>query len=96
MTDSPARQPSAVVPIAMSLAALVAVLVHIARFGTAPQPDEGTAAHIWQLMMAGQLPVMAFFAIKWLPRMPRTALVVLAIQMAAACSALVPVYWLGW
>ena len=96
MTDSPTRQPSAVVPIAMSLAALVAVLVHIARFGTAPQPDEGTAAHIWQLMMAGQLPVVAFFAIKWLPRMPRTALVVLAIQIAVACSALAPVYWLGW
>jgi len=91
-----ARQPSAWIPVAMSLAALAIVLVHAARFGIVHEADEGAAAHLWQMLMAGQVPVMAFFAIKWLPRMPRTALVVLAIQIAAACSALAPVYWLGW
>ena len=96
MTASPARQPSALVPVAMSLAALAAVLVHIAKFGTAPQPDEGTAAHIWQIMMAGQTPIVGFYAIKWLPQAPRTALPVLAVQVVAAAGALFPVYWLGW
>ena len=96
MTDSPTRQPSAFVPVAMSLAALAAVLLHIARFGTAPQPDEGTAAHIWQILMAGQIPVIAYYAITWLPRAPRAALQVLAVQVVAACGALFPVYWLGW
>ena len=91
-----ARQPSAVVPIAMSVAALVAVLCHIALFGTAPEPDEGTAAHIWQILMAGQVPVVAFHAVKWLPRAPGTALRVLAAQLGAALGALAPVYWLGW
>jgi hypothetical protein len=80
----------------MSLAALAAVAAHIARFGTAPQPDEGTAAHIWQLLMAGQLPVVAFHAIKWLPRAPGAALRTLAVHVAAALAAMAPVYLLGW
>lgn len=96
MTVSPARQPTALIPIVMSLAALGTVLFHIARFGIAPQADEGTAAHLWQLLMAGQVPVAAFYAIKWLPRAPGTALQVLAVQFCAALSALAPVYWLGW
>ncbi|HJZ73856.1 MAG TPA: hypothetical protein VKE51_19090 [Vicinamibacterales bacterium] len=96
MTDSPTRQPSAFVPVAMSLAAFSAIVIHIARFGTAPQADEGTAAHIWQILMAGQIPVIAYYAITWLPRAPRAALQVLAVQVAAACGALFPVYWLGW
>jgi hypothetical protein len=96
MTISPARQPSAFIPIAMSLAALAAVIYHITNFGTAPQPDEGTAAHIWQLLMAGQLPIVAFFAIKYLPRNPKTAMWILALQIATALAALAPVYALGW
>ena len=96
MTVSPARQPSAFVPIAMSVAAIVTVVYHIALFGTAPQPDEGTAAHIWQLLMAGQVPIVAFYLAKWLPRTPETVLRVLALQVGAALAALAPVYWLGW
>jgi hypothetical protein len=46
--------------------------------------------------MAGQVPVVAFHAIKWLPRDPKTAAVVLAIQIGAALTALAPVYLLGW
>ncbi len=96
MTLSLTRRPSGLVPIAMSLAAVTTILCHIAVSGTAPQPDEGAAAHIWQLLMAGQLPVVAFFAVKWLPKDPRTALQVLALQAGAALAALAPVYWLGW
>jgi len=60
MNVSPIRQPSAVIPIAFSAAALVTVLYHLAMFGTAPQADEGAAAHIWQLLMAGRAPVEGF------------------------------------
>lgn len=89
------RQPSAFVPVAMSLAALATVLLHLARFGIAREPDEGAAAHIWQLLMAVQLPIIAFFAIKWLPLAPRAALAVLALQVAAVLAALAPVFLLG-
>jgi hypothetical protein len=60
-------RPSAFVPIAMSFAALAVVFVHIIMSGTAREADEGTAAHLWQLLMATQVPIVAFFAIRWLP-----------------------------
>jgi hypothetical protein len=90
------KQPSAILPIVMSIAALATVLYHIAVFGIAPQADEGAAAHIWQLLMAGQVPIVAFYAIKWIPRAKRTALPVLAVQVGAALAALAPVYLLSW
>jgi hypothetical protein len=77
----------------MSLAALTIVLGHIAVFGTARQADEEAAAHLWQLLMAGQVPVVAFFAAKWLPRAPGQALVVLALQGGAMLAALAPVFY---
>jgi hypothetical protein len=88
------KQPSAFLPVAMSLAALATVLVHVAMFGVAREADEGTAAHIWQILMAAQVPILAFFAIKWLPRAPKEALPVLALQIGAALAALAPVFLL--
>jgi hypothetical protein len=79
----------------MSLAALVIVLGHVAMFGAAREADEGAAAHLWQLLMAGQLPIIAFFALKWLPQMPKQALQVMALQIVAALAALAPVYFLN-
>ena len=90
------KHPSAFLPVTMSLFALAVVLTHIAFFGTARQPDEGTAAHLWQILMAGQLPIVAFFAFRWLPRTRRYGLLVLALQAAAAVAALAPVYFLHW
>jgi hypothetical protein len=88
------KQPSAWLPVAMSLAALGTVLLHLARFGVTHEPDEGAAAHIWQLLMAGQLPIVAVFALKWLPEAPRDALPVLALQVAAILAAAAPVFLL--
>jgi hypothetical protein len=96
MSTSTMKLPSALLPLAMSFAALAIVLGHIAMSGVARQADEGTAAHLWQLLMAGQMPVVAFFAIKWLPRSPRPALLVLALQLCAGLAALAPVYLLNW
>ena len=89
------KQPSAVLPVAMSSAALATVLAHVVMFGVAREADEGTAAHIWQILMAAQVPIVAFFAVKWLPRIPTQALQVLALQAGAALAALAPVFFLG-
>ena len=89
------KQPTAWIPIAMSVVALGTVLLHIAIFGAAREADEGTATHIWQLLMAGQLPIIVFFAFKQLPEAPGRALPILAAQIVAAFAALAPVYWLG-
>ena len=96
MNMSIMKQPSALLPLAMSCAALALVLGQIALVGVAREADEGTEAHLWQLLMAAQVPMVAFFAITWLPRSPRPALLVLALQAAAAFAALAPVFLLNW
>lgn len=89
------KRPSAFLPLAMSLTALTLVVVHIAMFGAGREADEGTTAHLWQILMAGQMPVLAFFAIKWLPRAPRQTLFVLALQAGAALVSMAPVFFLN-
>ena len=88
------KKPSAFLPVAMSLAALAVVLVHVAIYGVAREADEGAAAHLWQLLMAAQLPVLVLFAFRWLPRSPKQALLVMALQASAVVAALAPVYFL--
>jgi hypothetical protein len=96
--NSPAllKHPSAFLPVVMSLGAVATVMVFMALHGTAPQADEGAAAHIWQLLMAVQVPIVMFFAIKWVPRSPRRAVPILALQVGAALAAMAPVFLLHW
>jgi hypothetical protein len=89
------RKPSAFLPIVMSLTALALVLGSIGRFGVVHEADEGATAHLWQLLMAGQLPVLAYFAIKWLPRAPRPTMYVLSLQAGAALASMAPVFFLN-
>ena len=93
MNVSLIKQPSALLPMGMSLAALTLALGHVAVFGVVHEADEGTAAHLWQLLMAGQVPAVGYFALKWLPRAPGKALRVLALQFVAALAACGPEYW---
>jgi hypothetical protein len=88
MSLSIITRPSALVPLAMSLLALGLVLAHYATYGNVRQEDEGTAARIFQLLLVGQIPIVAFFALRWLPRAPRPALLVLALQCAAGLAAI--------
>jgi len=88
------KQPSAWIPLLMSTAALVIVLVHVALSGAARQADEGAAAHLFQILIAAQLPFLAFFAIRWLPKDAAHGLRVLALQVAALLVACAPVYFL--
>ena len=77
----------------MSLVALSLVLFHIALYGTAREADEGTVAHLWQLLMDLQLSIIAFFTIRWLPVSPRSAIAVLALQFVAGVAAAAPVFY---
>jgi uncharacterized membrane protein SpoIIM required for sporulation len=91
------KTPSAYIPILMSTFALgliIGYLVFYSMSGISIQPekDEGTAAHIFQLLMGGQVPVIAFFAIKYLPKKPKQALIILALQFIFGLLAFLPVY----
>ena len=89
------RKPSAFLPMAMSVGALAVVLGHVVLYGAAREADESAAAHMFQILMAAQVPIVGFFAVRWLPREPRPALAVLTLQVGAALLALAPVYLLN-
>jgi hypothetical protein len=87
-------QPSALIPLAMSFTALALVLVNAAIFGVVHEADEGTAAHVFQVLMIAQLPIIAYFAIKWLPRQPKQSLRILALQAGVWVATIAAVYCL--
>ena len=91
------KRPTAFLPMTMSIAALAIVLGSIAASSgvVVRDADEGAVAHIWQLLMAGQVPILAYFVIRWLPRVPRLTVYVFGLQVAAALAAMAPVYFLG-
>jgi hypothetical protein len=89
----------------MSGVALYVVLRHLVLFGAAHhayvdprvgRPDEGPEAHIWQIMMTGQVPIILYFAVRWLWSDPVGTLSVLGIQMLAIAAAAAPVFLLHW
>lgn len=88
------KKPAAFLPVLLSCAALALVLGHAAVYGVVHEADEGTAAHIFQILMVAQVPIVAIHAITWLPRDPGHALRVLAWQVGAALAALAAVYYL--
>ncbi|SRR6266498_2250795 len=88
------KRPSVYLPLAMSLAALALVLGHAAVYGIIHEVDEGAAAHSWQILMAAQLPFVAYFVIRWLPKQPRESLLVLALLAGTWLANFAAVYWL--
>jgi len=77
----------------MSFAALAFILGYVAIFGIVQHTDEGTPAHIFQLIMVAQLPIIGYFAIKWLPKRPKQSLLILGLQ---AITWLVPIFTIIW
>jgi hypothetical protein len=88
------KQPSAWIPLVMSLAALILIVGYVTLFGIVHNQDEGAPARIFQLTMVAQLPVAAYFAFKWLPKRPAQALVVLALQAVGWIIPIITVIWL--
>ena len=91
--------PTALLPIALALGALLIVLLHIAFFGADSAPDEGAAAHVWQILIFAQIPALTLFLGRWFRIARRPALRVLALQGASialsiAVAAAAPVYFL--
>lgn len=78
------RRPSAWVPMLLSVAALALILGYVAAFGVARAEDEGAAARLFQGLMVAVAVGIAFFGVRWLPRVPSAAAQVLALQLAVA------------
>jgi hypothetical protein len=90
------KKASAWIPVVMSLGALALVVIQIAMHGVQPQHDEGALAHLWQLLVLAQLPIIGLFVFRWMRPYPSRSVPVLATQLVALATALVPVHTMGW
>ena len=82
------KQPTALLPITMPLLALAMVPVHVTVNGLTREADEGTAAHIFQVL------IVAFFVFNWIPQRSVWAIRVLALQLVAGFATIAAVYFL--
>jgi hypothetical protein len=86
---------SAWVPLLCSAVAFAIVLANVFA-QLPPQPDENTSAHLWQLLMVGQLPFVAAFVVTSDWRHWQRPAALLAIQLFAIVAAAVPVWLAGY
>ncbi len=93
VTTSIFKRPSAWLPIGMSGAALAILVIHLARYGVTHESDEGTSAHLFQLLMGGQLFAIGYFALRWIPENPKAAAGMLCAHFVAAVPPFALLYW---
>lgn len=87
------RRPSAFLPLVISGSFLITFSILLLQGRLVRQPDEGTAAYLFQILMPTQLVIIVFFAISWLPKKPKQASQVLALQVGAALAVLAVVFF---
>lgn len=84
-----------VVPVVFSIIALGLVVVNVAA-GVPPQQDEGTAAHLFQLLILAQVPIVLLFIATSDWTRPGRPTRVLAVQALAGIAALGSLAWAGY
>lgn len=101
------KKPSAWVPIAIPLlfvvyiVAVISIVGTIVReangscIGTCRRDDEGVGAHLFQLWLILEPFMLGYFALKYVPREPKNALIILALQIVAALLPISVVFSLG-
>jgi hypothetical protein len=99
-SGSPFRAKSAWVPIILAGAAIALLAGHLLTGPHEPnivvengiaREDESSTARLWQLLMLLQVPCVLYFAAWWLPKDPKRALAMLALQGLAFVGAALPV-----
>lgn len=88
------RSISTFVPIVCSALAFALVIANVWA-GVQPQADEGTSAHLWQMLMAVQLPLIAIFVVlaDW---HRRSTGLWLGAQLLGIVAAATPVFMMGY
>ena len=91
MTRARLNSIAARVPLVCSLAAFTLVVVALVTGWETHQADEGTVAHLFQLLIVAQLPFIAVFALTAQWRRAAAPARMLALQGVALALALAPV-----
>jgi len=86
-------RPSGFLPLLCSVFALAVGLLGAASTPALRPVDEGAAAHVFQLLIVAQVPVIAFFVVRWARGRTWAAVTVAAIQAMAIVAALAPVWY---
>jgi len=91
------KKPAAWMPIALSMGMLAMIVYYIVTHGvgSAPNADEGAAAHLFQFWLLSEVVLISFFAIKWLPQTPQPGFVILALQIISVLITVFPVFYFG-
>ena len=87
------RSPSAYLPLMMSVLALILVLASVLLFGSARQADEGAAAHLFQMLVIGQVPLVVWSLLQRIGRDSALGLQIFGLQAAFLAVALFPVWY---
>jgi hypothetical protein len=95
MNDSSIHRISGIAPQIMSLLALAVCMLGWAGIARDPPGDEGPWAHIYQLIMVGQIPLIVIFLFTATGRSLRQKLAVLGLQLALWGMAVAAVPLLG-
>lgn len=80
-------------PMAISVFMLAVMAYYFTKYGIQRETDEGVGAHLFQLLMPAQLPIIGYFALRYLPKVPKRALAILAIQLILAFAVVFPVFY---
>ena len=88
MTRAQINRWTGVLPVAMSLAALAIVLIAVTTGWERHLADEGVAAHLFQLLIAGEVPLVLLFLLTAERGRMATIIRLAAIQVAAVALAL--------
>ena len=94
MTRAGIRRVSFILPLVFSAIAFAVVITNVAA-GVPPQPDENASAHIWQLLMITQLPLVVLFLVTadWRTWSPA---ILFGVQLVAIAAACIPVWLAGY
>ena len=87
------KKPHAWLPVALSLGILAMLAITFITSGLVREADEGVEAHIFQLWLVVEIILIGSLAIKWLPRVPRQAFLILAVQVIAVLLPCVVVFY---
>lgn len=90
------KKPSAWLPIAFSFAILLMELWAVMTYGVASaqrDKDEGVLAHLFQIWLVLEIPMILYFATRWLQENPRKAFLILIIQIFAVLAGMFPVFY---
>ena len=88
------RKPTGLTPLLMSCTAFALIVWVLTTVGITHPSDEQAPARVFQLLILLQIPLTVLFALRWLPRSPWSASLVLLLQIAAALAAIGTILWL--